>query len=187
MLRSLCSFQKSAISIAKSPRVTTHRTIVRSFAKGSDLGHGIDVVDVDCFDPKTGKRRIQVKAFGEMCFKLDDVMVKQSVLLFPHSFLLWSAKTFEDINMESLAIFPYMFPAVEILFIGCGEVQPGPISPELVKFFRSKGIVVEATSTANAAGSFNVLNAEGRNVCAALLTQQPFITPPVKIPGEFTK
>ena len=178
MIRAFSSSQKVATKIIHSNRN-------RSFAKGSELGAGIDVVDVDCFDPKTGKRRLQVKAFGENCFKLDEVMVRQSVLLFPHSFLLWSAKSFEEINMETLMLFPFLFPAVEVLFIGCGEVQPKQLSPELTKFFRSKGIVVEATSTAYAAGSFNVLNAEGRNVCAALLTQQPYELPPVLNPGEF--
>ena len=181
MIRALSSSQKLATKIVYNSR----NTLSRSFAKGSELGAGIEVVDVDCFDPKTGKRRIQVKAFGETCFKLDEVMVRQSVLLFPHSFLLWSAKSFEEINMDTLMLFPFLFPAVEILFIGCGDVQPAPLPVELTKFFRSKGIVVEATSTAYAAGSFNVLNAEGRNVCAALLTMQPYVPPPVRIPGEF--
>jgi uncharacterized protein len=154
----------------------------RSFA--TELGKGLDLLDLDCYDKITGKRRIQVKAFGETSFRLDEVLVKHSVLLLPHSFLLWNAKTFDDITQDSLEIFPLMFPTLEILFIGCGETQPKQLPLELVRYFRAKGIVVEATSTSNAAGMFNVLNAEGRNVAAALLTEQPS-TATFRIPGEF--
>ena len=156
--------------------------ITRSFA--TELGKGLDLLDLDCYDKSTGKRRIQVKAFGETSFRLDETLVKHSVLLLPHSFLLWNAKTFDDITQESLEIFTFMFPTLEILFIGCGEVQPKQLPLELVRYFRSKGIVVEATSTSNAAGMFNVLNAEGRNVGAALLTQHPS-SAVFRIPGEF--
>jgi uncharacterized protein len=154
----------------------------RSFA--TELGKGLDLLDLDCYDKNTGKRRIQVKAFGETSFRLDEVLVKHSVLLLPHSFLLWNAKVFDDITQESLEIFPLLFPTLEILFIGCGETQPKQLPLELVRYFRGKGIVVEATSTSNAAGMFNVLNAEGRNVAAALLTEQPS-TATFRIPGEF--
>ena len=139
----------------------------------NELGKGIDVVVSDLHDKVSGKRRIQVKGLGVTSFKIDEVLVNQSVILLPHSFLLWNAKTFDDINEKSLFLFPLMFPALEILFVGCGEVQPRQLPVELTRFFRTKGIVLEATSTSNAASMFNVLNAEGRHVGAALLTLQP--------------
>jgi NADH dehydrogenase [ubiquinone] 1 alpha subcomplex assembly factor 3 len=52
--------------------------------------------------------------------------------------------------------------------------MPGPLPKEIYDYFRSRGIVIEATSTANAASTFNILNAEGRNVAAALLTAEPW-------------
>ena len=154
----------------------------RSF--GSDLGKGISVMEEDFFDKASGKRRIQVKAYGQTSFRLDETLVPHSVLLLPHSFFIWNAKTFEDINIESLALFPFVFPTLEILFIGCGETQPKQLPLDLIRHFRAKGIVVEATSTANAASSFNVHNAEGRHVGAALLTLEPTMAV-FRIPGEF--
>lgn len=80
---------------------------------------------------------------------------------------------FEDISLETLFLFPLLFPAMEVVFIGCGSSMPRLLAPEIYQHFRSKGIVIEATNTINAAASFNVLNSEGRNVCAALLTIEP--------------
>lgn len=131
----------------------------------------------DLFDPtfldESGNRRISVRGYGETTFKIDDTLVKQSVILMPHSFLMWNAKVFDDITLDTLYLFPFLFPAVEIVFVGCGENMPRLLPPEIYKTFRAKGIVIEATNTINAAASFNILNAEGRNVCAALLTLQP--------------
>ncbi len=131
----------------------------------------------DLFDPtfldESGNRRISVRGYGETSFKVDDTLVRHSVILMPHSFLMWNAKTFDDITLDTLYLFPFLFPAVEIVFVGCGENMPRLLPPEIYKTFRAKGIVIEATNTINAAASFNILNAEGRNVCAALLTLQP--------------
>ena len=140
--------------------------------QGGYSGKGHDIFDPSYLD-STGNRRIGVRGYSETTFKIDDTLVKQSVLLMPHSFLLWTANRFEDINIETLFLFPLLFPAVEVVFIGCGATMPRLLSPEIYQHFRSKGVVIEATNTINAAASFNVLNSEGRNVCAALLTIEP--------------
>jgi uncharacterized protein len=51
--------------------------------------------------------------------------------------------------------------------------MPRQLPASLLEYFKSKGISVEACTTPHAAGSFNILNAEGRNVVAALLTLKP--------------
>lgn len=112
-------------------------------------------------------------AYGDHAFQVNNVLVRQSVILLPNSFLLWNARTFDDITLKSLAVFPLLYPTLEVLFIGCGETFPSQLPAEITTFFRKKGIVVEATSTMNAASTFNLLSAEGRNVAAALLTLQP--------------
>jgi len=118
------------------------------------------------------KQQTQVRGYGETFFQINDVQVNQSVLLFRTSFLLWNARTFDDITVENLAPFVLLHPTLEVLFIGCGEVQPRQLPPDLVKFFRTKGVVLEASSTINAAATFNILSSEGRNVAAALLTNK---------------
>lgn len=116
---------------------------------------------------------ISIKGYNEYSFQVNDVLVNQSVILLPKSFLLWNAKKFQDITIESLSIFPLIFPTIEIIFVGCGHRMIQPLPNEVTKYFRSKGIVLELSDSVNAASSFNMLNSEGRNVAAALLTQEP--------------
>jgi uncharacterized protein len=136
------------------------------------LGKGMDIFDDSMVD-RDGQERVSIRGYGETSFQVNNVLVRQSVLLTPHAFLLWKARTFEDITIESLSVFELLYPGVEVVFIGCGERMPKPLPVEIQKHFRSRGIVIEATSSMNAAASFNILNGEGRNVCAALLTMQP--------------
>jgi uncharacterized protein len=114
-------------------------------------------------------------AYGDQAFQVNNALVRQSVILLPNSFLLWNARTFEDITIKSLSVFTTLYPTLEVLFIGCGESLPKPLPVEITKHFRSRGIVVEASSTMSAAATFNLLSAEGRNVAAALLTLQPTV------------
>lgn len=119
------------------------------------------------------KQIMQVRGYGDTSFQLNEVQVNQSVLLFSKSFLLWNACTFEDLTIESLYPFELLHPTIEVLFIGCGEVQPRQLPSKLVQHFKSKGIVLEASSSVNAAATFNILASEGRHVGAALLTNKP--------------
>lgn len=59
------------------------------------------------------------------------------------------------------------------LFVGCGETVTHRMSPDIIQYFKSRGIYVEATTSNSAASTFNILNAEERNVAAALLTMKP--------------
>ena len=105
---------------------------------------------------------------------VNDVLVRQSVILLPLSFMLWNVRTFDDITIESLALFPLMYPKLEAVFIGGGETLQRQLSPHIIKHMRSQGIVVEVTNTVSAASTFNILNQEGRNVAAAILTNHPY-------------
>jgi uncharacterized protein len=168
-----------APSVAKVARLNLRGFLDDHKPPPSNDGKGVQYMGKvhDLFDPtfldESGNRRISVRGYGETSFKVDDTLVRHSVILMPHSFLMWNAKTFDDITLDTLYLFPFLFPAVEIVFVGCGENMPRLLPPEIYKTFRAKGIVIEATNTINAAASFNILNAEGRNVCAALLTLQP--------------
>jgi len=139
---------------------------------GGALGKGFDILADDEGSSSQGQR-MSIRAFGDHSFQINDVVVNQSVILLPKSFFLWNARTYEDITLESLAVFPILHPTIEVLFIGCGENVPGVLNPEITSFFKSKGIIVEAQNSVNAASTFNVLNSEGRNVACALLTILP--------------
>eukprot|EP01039_Chlorochromonas_danica_P001671 gene1673-1825_t len=142
----------------------------RKMSSGAMNGMGFDVLGSDVYGDND---RTAIKALGDRGFLINNVAVGQSVLLFPNSFLAWRARTIMDITVESLEVFTLMFPTIEILFIGCGEKMTFRFPVEIQEHFRSKGIIIEAMDTKNAASTFNIMNAEGRNVAAALLTLKP--------------
>ena len=113
--------------------------------------------------------RLQVRGYGNHCFQVNETLVHGSVLLLPKTFFIWKATALEDISIESLSMFEFVYPRLEVLFVGMGAKMPGPIDPEISKYFRKRGIIVEASDSANAAATYNVMNGEGRNVAAALL------------------
>lgn len=118
-------------------------------------------------------QRPNILGFGDHAFRINNVLVRQSVIVMPDHFLLWNARSFDDITIKSLSIFPVLYPTIEVLFIGTGEKYAQALSPEIINHFRGKGIVIEASSTPNAASTFNMLASEGRKVACALLTMLP--------------
>ncbi|RYH07453.1 hypothetical protein EON65_41750 [archaeon] len=138
----------------------------------SSIARGFDILGSEVVG-ETDQQRTAIQALGDHSFLINNVLVKQSVLVFPNSFLAWSAKSMADLTVENLEVFTLLYPTVEILFVGCGEKMTQRFPAEIQERFRKSGIVIEATDTKNAAATFNVLNAEGRNVAAALLTIKP--------------
>lgn len=143
-------------------------------ASFSSVGKGFDLLGPDCLQAEDGNMKTTVLAFGDTLFQVNHSLVGQSVLLLPNKYFLWKPKTIDDITIDSLSVLTTIFPTVEILFIGCGENNAKPLPKEFYDHFRKYGIVVEQSTTSNAASTFNVLNSEGRNVAAALLTMEPY-------------
>ena len=114
--------------------------------------------------------RLQVRGYGNHCFQVNETLVHGSVFLLPKTFFMWKVKSVEDITIESLSVFQFVYPRLEVLFIGMGARMSGPLDPAIAKHFRSRGIIVEASDSANAAATYNVMNGEGRNVAAALFS-----------------
>jgi len=155
-------------------RIVTGRTIVykRAFSSFSSP-KGYDILGEDSLIGED-RSRMSVMAFGDTLFQVNNVLLGQSVLLFPNKAFLWKPRKFEEITVESLAPVSVLYPTVEILFVGCGETNYNRLPREFCEYFRSLGIVVEQSTTSNAAATFNILNSEGRNVAAALLTLEPY-------------
>lgn len=152
----------SPLNVKASVYKFSRRPSSSGFTKGHDI----------LGDEEQSKRTF-VKAYGDNAFQINEYVVPNSVCLLPNSFLIWNCRSFENINIDSLSLFATLTPTLEILFIGCGENMPRRLDPELISHFRRKGIIVEAMSTRSAATTFNVLNGEGRNIAAALLTMKP--------------
>ena len=91
-----------------------------------------------------------------------------SILAFPYGCFLWNVEKPEQVTVASLSpILLHRQPPIEYLFIGSNQEIPqlNAIKAE----FRKKKIVVERLNLINAIGTFNILNAEDRQVAVALL------------------
>lgn len=74
-------------------------------------------------------------------------------------------------TIESLSLFWLMEPKPDILVIGVGD-KGNTISDEVRLFLNRKKINLELLETAAACPCFNFMNADGRNVAAALIPCQ---------------
>ena len=102
-------------------------------------------------------------------FTVNNVRARGAVLVFPHHMLLCSPREQHDVTIDSLAAVTLAEPQVEMLVIGAGDRMTQQLDPALVDYFRKQGTVVELMNTVNACATFNILNAEDRNVAGALL------------------
>ena len=162
-------------SVLGSITATSHHGCPSSSSSSASRRYFSSLLDDhNLFDPSQGDLTppMNITAFGDKAFQVNDKFIKQPILLLPQSVYMWQVKDFDDISIESLSMFTLVYPTIEILFIGTGE-RTKRVDPEITKYFKSKGIVLEVASTIHAASNFNVLNAEGRNIGAALLTLQP--------------
>lgn len=102
------------------------------------------------------------------------VHLNGSILCFPHACYLWHVNSISDLTAESLAAIELYLPKLEYLLLGSSRT----IHPSVVKDIRdslrhtNSDLVVEPMDLANCLGTFNILNAEDRRVCAALILRQ---------------
>mmetsp|Transcript_1658 Transcript_1658/g.2624 ORF Transcript_1658/g.2624 Transcript_1658/m.2624 type:complete len:153 (-) Transcript_1658:25-483(-) len=115
-----------------------------------------------------------VNEFDEGGFVINGTVVRNSVLLLPKNFLIWNTTEFEEIDIKSLDLFTYLYPTVETLLVGCGKTCSKRIPIDVIQYFKLRGIVIEQMNSIDAAQTFNILIAEGRNIGAAILPLEPF-------------
>jgi len=113
-----------------------------------------------------------VSGFSETSFRLNDVCLYGSIVVFSDSYFLWRARVVEDITIESLNIVLMKRPPTSLLLLGTGENHL-PISQKIIDYFESKGTTIEASRTVEACGTFNFLIQERRSVALAALVLKP--------------
>lgn len=137
----------------------------------------VSTKDLDLHPITQGDVNISVTSIEDDSICINNIYIRQSVLMFPKSFYLWSAREVGDISLASLSLVPILFPTLEMLIIGCGKTTLDMIPKEdLMEDFRQRGIVLEFMSSHHAATTFNILNEEDRHIGAAILLSSP---PPV--------
>ncbi|XP_016953465.1 NADH dehydrogenase [ubiquinone] 1 alpha subcomplex assembly factor 3 [Drosophila biarmipes] len=114
---------------------------------------------------------LMVTGYSQYGFRLNnDMVLIGPITVFPRSVLSWNVNSFEDINEESLSLFPTLEPKIDVLIIGIGDQAPPPaLSKRIIEFMKKYKINVEILRTEQACATFNFLNAENRMVACALI------------------
>eukprot|EP00878_Enallax_costatus_P015955 GHUV01016728.1.p2 GENE.GHUV01016728.1~~GHUV01016728.1.p2 ORF type:complete len:136 (+),score=1.95 GHUV01016728.1:62-469(+) len=94
--------------------------------------------------PESGKTKLQ--GYLPHAFLVNNIQVDGAILCLPETWLMWDAKTFQDINPSNLAILDLIDPAPEVLVIGCGS-QMKQINPGLKQHLTARGIAMEVLDT----------------------------------------
>lgn len=129
-------------------------------------------------------RRTQILGSDRYGFNVNNIRMRGSVLCFPNFTLLWNVTSVRNISPRSIAPVHMIKPRVELCIIGATtrskrgakgllEEEDENVNPALFGYLSRKGVALEVMSTANAIATFNLLQAEDRPVCAALISREP--------------
>ncbi|KAG7668886.1 hypothetical protein Ndes2437B_g06615 [Nannochloris sp. 'desiccata'] len=145
---------------------TTARTTFPAPNGGGGGGVQTAAEQYDLLPPDTGIVRIE--GYDASGFIVSDVQVEGSILCFGDIWLSWSARSLNDISLDSLKLLDLVKPVPELVVIGCGTTI-GKLPETFVQQLKERDINVEVLDTVNAVATFNILNQEGRAVVGALL------------------
>lgn len=111
-----------------------------------------------------------VEAYGDGGFKVSGTAYHGGIIVFPNRTLAWPVADFAGLTLADFEPILAAGRAAEssLMLLGCG-VRMLMLPPALRQALRSVGIVSEVMDTGAACRTYNVLLAEGRLVCAALL------------------
>lgn len=90
---------------------------------------------------------------------------------FPRTLMHWDVAGPWDVTPASLSLFWLLEPKPDVLVIGVGD-RGRTIDDEVRIFMKKKKINVEVLDTAAACAAFNFMNADNRNVAAAMIPNQ---------------
>ena len=117
-------------------------------------------------------RPTRILAADKWGFNVNNVRMRGSILAFADCTLLWAVTSVRAISPRSLAPVHMLRPRAEVCLIGTGDAAED-VNPALFGYMSRRGVALEVMTTAHAIATFNVLVAEGRPVCAALVSRAP--------------
>ncbi|HEX9447469.1 MAG TPA: Mth938-like domain-containing protein [Dongiaceae bacterium] len=120
--------------------------------------------------PLIPEGRQLVDAYGDGGFKVSGTAYRGNIIVFPDHTLAWAVNDFAALIPDDFAAVMAAGRAGEtsLMLLGCGP-RMLLLPPPLRQALRSAGIVSEVMDTGAACRTYNVLLAEGRKVCAAML------------------
>ena len=137
------------------PNVNFHTSKINCIGKGEDL---LD-----------GQGKVVIVGFSDIGFDTSRGSFQQSIITTSDNAYVWKVEKVENITIDSIALFRNLKPRPELVLFGLGNNLKQDLSEEVIESLTKEGILVEKLDTPNACSTFNILSAEGRNVCAALI------------------
>ncbi len=126
-----------------------------------------DLMSLD-INPVVPQGRQQIQSYGDKRFRISAEVFEGSVVVFPEETQMWSVSDLSELGIDALAPVIRQADDIDILLIGCGPrfcAVPKGLRAEI----KAAGMVLEWMDTGAACRTFNVLVAEERRVCAALI------------------
>jgi uncharacterized protein len=118
--------------------------------------------------PAVPQGRQTVSGYGNGGFKLNNVFVEGSLLVFPDKSLKWDITAIDQLTLAALEPVFQADPKVEILLIGAGK-HIAFVDAAIRQELRAQGIAIDVLDTGAACRTYNVLMSEERRVAAALI------------------
>ena len=112
--------------------------------------------------------RAPIDAYGNGGFRFAGMSHRGSILCLPAAIRAWPGQTVNDVTEDLIHILREEGAVSGVLLLGTGR---SPVFPAagVMDAFRQAGLWLEVMDTGAAARTYNVLLAEERDVCAALL------------------
>ena len=112
-----------------------------------------------------------IDSYGSGGFRFADMSHRGSLLCLPSGMHAWDVKNPGQITEKALGPVLDQADRIDVLLIGMGK-DPAFLSSDLHDILRQSQIIVEATTTAGAISTYNILLNEDRAVAAALIAVQ---------------
>jgi len=117
--------------------------------------------------PAIPKGKQTVTGYGNGQFKVSGEVYPYSILVFPDRTVKWDIAG-NSITLENLQVVLEEEGEIDLLILGSGKLK-AILPPKILSALKEVGIAIETMDTGAAVRTFNVLQAEGRRVAAALM------------------
>ncbi len=111
---------------------------------------------------------VELEAYGKGGFRFADMSHKGSLLILRSGIYSWDYTSFNQVDAGAFASLFKEAEQTEFLVFGTGEQQVFP-SLALRQAFIEANLGLEVMDTGAAARTYNILQAEGRSIAAALI------------------
>lgn len=113
--------------------------------------------------------RMVIQAYGSGWFKVSDSYYEGPILVFPDRVETWPVAGFEALTVADFDPVAANDPPVEVLLVGCGARMQLIRRAFKDSLKAATGLVPDPMDSGAACRAYNVVMAEDRRVCAALI------------------